>query len=462
MTPFFNVSPVIHIHRVRADDIVCIAMPRAHARKRKRIDAVEPRSERARFPNRYRGYAPARGERLPRLPYGSLAPNDFHARFVSTRMPVVFTDVVKRGSDFAAASTWTDEFLRARCGGSRVRVETRVGGRFGRGVYRDETFASFMDKFAKRDCAVYLSAGGKREAFDGPARALTYAGAGDASERGLFPLRPRAMPESLVPADVNLWMGRAERGKTTSSGLHHDFHDNLYVLLRGEKRFKLYAPSEAEKMYTHGDIRCVHENGLINYEKFPGTLQDGDVALESGETALERRVRLARQSVIDGDEDKDGEDGEDGEEDDGEPSFGDDEFDGVDDFDELEESISADSSIEDARGDEMEAKALSAACDPASFSRVDYDTLDRFPLFKDAACIEVTVRAGEALYLPAGWFHDVSSGELDDDCGHCAFNFWFHPPLLGEQWSARRALWEEDFKRSVVDKLYSDGEANVT
>ena len=51
-----------------------------------------------------------------------------------------------------------------------------------------------------------------------------------------------------------------------SSGLHHDFHDNLYVLLRGRKRFRLYPPHDAARtMYTYGRIAKVHKNGCIVY-----------------------------------------------------------------------------------------------------------------------------------------------------------------------------------------------------
>ena len=52
----------------------------------------------------------------------------------------------------------------------------------------------------------------------------------------------------------------------SSSRLHHDYHDNLYILLRGRKRFRLFPPSMARRMYTHGQIRTVHPNGRIVYE----------------------------------------------------------------------------------------------------------------------------------------------------------------------------------------------------
>ena len=282
-----------------------------------------------------------------------------------------------------------------------------------------------------RDGGWYLSAGGKAEPFAAPGRLLASETA--KSSKGKLPLRPKGVPRSLVPADVNLWMGR--NSTSTSSGLHHDYHDNLYVLVRGEKTFKVFSPRDAGRMYTTGKICWVHENGLINY-KGASTLQDGDVALATGESALEFRLRKAR-----GDEDED------------EPAIGssDDDFadfDGVDDYDELNqtpEPSDDDSAEEEKRKDDDDEE------DPPSFSRIDYDRLDEFPLFKTASAMEFTVKAGEALYLPTGWFHDVSSRDAGE--GHVAFNYWFHPPPLGEAWEGRRALWEEDFQRSVLPKF---------
>ena len=50
------------------------------------------------------------------------------------------------------------------------------------------------------------------------------------------------------------------------SRLHHDYHDTLYILLRGSVRFRLFPPTMAHRMYTHGQIRTVHPNGRIVYE----------------------------------------------------------------------------------------------------------------------------------------------------------------------------------------------------
>ena len=55
-------------------------------------------------------------------------------------------------------------------------------------------------------------------------------------------------------------------GAGASSGLHHDYHDNLYILLRGRKRFRLFPPDHAHRLYTHGAIACIHPNGRIVYK----------------------------------------------------------------------------------------------------------------------------------------------------------------------------------------------------
>jgi hypothetical protein len=45
----------------------------------------------------------------------------------------------------------------------------------------------------------------------------------------LFPLPGPEIMGNLVLQQCNLWMGNGKSGK--SSGLHHDFHDNLYMLV---------------------------------------------------------------------------------------------------------------------------------------------------------------------------------------------------------------------------------------
>lgn len=59
------------------------------------------------------------------------------------------------------------------------------------------------------------------------------------------------------------------------------------------------------------------------------------------------------------------------------------------------------------------------------FSRIDTELVDtgRFPKYRDARPSRVDIEAGDLLFLPAGWFHEVQSrGE------HIALNFWADPP----------------------------------
>ena len=42
--------------------------------------------------------------------------------------------------------------------------------------------------------------------------------------------------------------------------------------------------------------------------------------------------------------------------------------------------------------------------------------------------LECELNAGEQLYLPCGWFHEVRSYGDSEQGGHLALNYWFHPP----------------------------------
>jgi hypothetical protein len=100
---------------------------------------------------------------------------------------------------------------------------------------------------------------------------------------GDFPWVPTVCGH-LVPQNINLWFGSAKIPTTT--GMHHDFHDNLYILLRGEKRFTLVSPHEADNMYTIGEITTIHPNGRINYKGQPTRADGSDIkSLEALEAA---------------------------------------------------------------------------------------------------------------------------------------------------------------------------------
>ena len=62
----------------------------------------------------------------------------------------------------------------------------------------------------------------------------------------------------------------------------------------------------------------------------------------------------------------------------------------------------------------------------------------------------VELNAGDMLYLPAGWFHEVLSETTRGNDGHMAFNYWFHPPD-GETFDAPYAstFWSKDWLRQA-------------
>lgn len=69
---------------------------------------------------------------------------------------------------------------------------------------------------------------------------------------------------------------------------------------------------------------------------------------------------------------------------------------------------------------------------PKNFSQIDTSLPPEllqasYPLYLEAKkhAITVTIKAGEMLYIPCGWFHEVQS--LGGG-GHIALNYWFHPP----------------------------------
>ena len=78
---------------------------------------------------------------------------------------------------------------------------------------------------------------------------------------------------------LTAWLAEGHKEQVcagSSSGLHHDYHDNLYCLLRGRKRFRLYPPAMARRLYPRGTIHRIHPNGRIVYEG-----QVGDNGLQS-------------------------------------------------------------------------------------------------------------------------------------------------------------------------------------
>ena len=410
-------------------------------------------------------------------------------------------------------------------------------------------FNDFVDKIAGGNLLHYMTTQnliideeGQPKIFGSPVTQL----------QGDFPLRPQLMG-NLVPFNINMWFGNSVNGAST--GLHHDFHDNLYVLLRGRKRFRLYSPADAEKLYVRGSLACVHPNGRICYAgevtNADGTDKQADAAAKAARehaaaeaevaaaeaavsagaqgsaarlAAAEERLDLALDTVLSaqmGGSDEEGNgSGEDSEE-------GFDFLNGGDEGDSCEDSEegfdclkggAADSGEDSGEGFDFSkcgdsgedsgegfdfskcgdkdtgtasndgsgagsgagssgtsvAAGSGARCrlpftTPLNFSQIQEgfpmaETVAEFPRYADEVGVDVEVRAGEMLYLPAGWFHNVTSFTDADapspPCcptskqgGHLAFNYWFHPPDVTDpqQFSApyKSGFWPLEWQRRL-------------
>ena len=86
---------------------------------------------------------------------------------------------------------------------------------------------------------------------------------------------------------------------------------------------------------------------------------------------------------------------------------------------------------------------------PENFSTLAPDRAGNYAALGDApAFAPLALRPGDALYMPCGYWHEVSSG----GGVHAAFNYWLHPPD-GKSFDAPYAspFWRDDWDRRKRD-----------
>ncbi|EKM52738.1 uncharacterized protein PHACADRAFT_211957 [Phanerochaete carnosa HHB-10118-sp] len=449
------------------------------------------------------GKYPKLGNTLP-----TASAEDFFSKYISKRLPVIVKGLLD--DEHFKGRNWADlDYLASKAGERDVLVEPMhpEARQFGTDVERvSMKFKDFLKSLKSEEGPHhYLTTQYAEQELE----ALTVLPPPTDALEEDFPHIPRIMG-NLCLQQVNLWVGRSKEGST--SGLHHDFHDNLYCLLKGRKRFVLFPPSEIKNLCPHGTLDTMHENGLISYTDAP-VRSDGlpvRVALKAKVKALEEKLdavpngkgkgrmnmkerealieahdqaldELAQYTLeaadgIDVDEEEDDFDalmaGLDGEDDFNVLEGGNGASDGVngDAEDEKEEgrdedeNEDEDESEEDSSEKEVEEypewygigtgdsddeeDGEEDTEEPSSFSRIPTALMHRhlglstnamppagaslkdFPNFKKATRPFVAeLSAGEMLYLPASWWHEVtSSAAADGDAVHMAFNYWLYPP----------------------------------
>ena len=252
---------------------------------------------------------------------------------------------------------------------------------------------------------------------------------------------------------MTLWVGGNKI--PTTSGLHHDFHDNFYIVLGGKKQFTLYPPSDYPYLYLHGKVRHLYENGLFVYhgkEKATSPIlpirQDGSFFKDVLEWKLGKLEDLMDLPTTSRKERKAAKM----------------EFASLyaqwESFHEEKEEESVDS---------VKSQDGAPITFPPSFSRIPPSLLrssqeeitnSSFPLLVHAHPTVITLDPGDVLFLPCGWFHEVvsTSCRVDQYEYHMALNYWFAPPDdldLGSDRGYLDEFWMETFGDELREELGS-------
>jgi hypothetical protein len=311
-------------------------------------------------------------------------------------------------SDFRSGfALWTSAYLKDVAGHVYVQVEKRQkpDGAFGLQAEKIKVkFSDFVDAIDRGARDLYLTTQ-DLDADEEGRPALMSSPVLELFSRDDTLTPTPAIMGNLVPVNVNLWWGSSTT--PTSSGLHHDFHDNLYCLLRGSKRFEIYSPADAFLMKVTGKMESVHPNGRINYEgqlTFPDgsdqlarNAMEADLELMEAESELEKaqasgdevlcevaekRLELALERTLD-----------------------------VEAEDFLDDDADGDGSIEDCLHAEAEVGSVDTDndCKPTDERPLNFC----HHVSDDATKTEVTLYPGDILYLPSGYFHEVFSSS---DC----------------------------------------------
>jgi mannose-6-phosphate isomerase-like protein (cupin superfamily) len=225
-----------------------------------------------------------------------------------------------------------------------------------------------------------------------------------------LPAMLRGVAENIT--EVNLWMGVA-RDRDAQSKLHMDATDNLYVVLEGAKQFTIASPADALKVGTVSPTIAVSPDGMsfqFNVRKFSGYLK-WKAQKEQAELAAAAAASVSRNS-----------------------SNG-----GGDNVASSETSSTESKSVSGSDVNTDTALLLPSALQEHLVRKdIEYEAANfHFSLLdanapaqqqRSAQCdpdaphfTTFTLQAGDMLYLPTGWFHQVVSKQGR----HMAVNYWW-------------------------------------
>lgn len=379
-------------------------------------------------------------------------------KYIARRVPCIITEIPE---DLGSLNQCLDlSSLESLAGQAFVAVEpVSAKGTFGTAETKQRmSFSTFLNKLQANE-KVYLTTQYSEEE-DAAVLTEPLSTLHNSLDFPIFP----AIAGQLVPAKINLWLGASADG--TTSGLHHDFHDNFYILLSGEKRFRIFKPSfkACKALKVHGKPHEIFPNGLISYngnlcsdgltrsvkaqirvdmcEKRLSEARNNNQGIEAAEEEYEDAMdALLRSKLIDEDEEEDGD------------------FDVVTEFE--DEAGGYEDSVEEQSAEEEEAPEFKGASrlpefevgktsvksaqqkssrrssattddeigdtEPPSFSSLTSEEVSKLIQADVLEGSEFVLHKGEVLYLPASHFHEVISLS-GSQTFHMAVNYWFFPP----------------------------------
>jgi peptidyl-lysine (3S)-dioxygenase / protease len=216
-----------------------------------------------------------------------------------------------------------------------------------------------------------------------------------------LPLADDAFGPCEGPEAVNLWVG----DERSVSSIHKDHFENMYAVVYGEKTFTLLPPTDIafleEREYA--TKRYVFAQG--DNQSATSTIGIGGRAESVFACAEDGSHRTGSHRIH------------------------------TDDL--VLESIQEES---DGTGPPSSIRWI--ATDPD-----DPEVLEKSPSFRYAHPVRCTVRAGEVLYIPAMWYHQVSQTTLT-----IAVNYWY------DQRFDFRYVFYQHMKRSKCDSIANGGQ----
>jgi hypothetical protein len=197
----------------------------------------------------------------------------FYHEYIAQKRPVIITGGGGAKGNKSAleqlgwkTDAWDQDYLKQHAGHVNLRVErVRKGTKFGHDSTKvNMTFGTFLDDYfygEPDDNATdferlhYLN---MQRNPGGPVL-----GAPLSLLAADFSLPSFIMAGTRSIHAVNIWTGNTHGGY--KSKMHHDGSDNLYAVIKGRKQFTIFAPSDAENLYTRGEMVRVDPRGGLAY-----------------------------------------------------------------------------------------------------------------------------------------------------------------------------------------------------